>query len=308
MDALADTEARVHRHVEVRGIVQGVGFRPFVYRLASELSLDGWVRNDGAGVTIEVEGREAGVDAFLRRLRADAPPLARVDRVLSHERAPGSGKPGFAIVETRRGRSATAIGPDSAVCDDCVAEMLDPADRRWRYPFINCTNCGPRYTITRALPYDRATTSMAGFVQCPSCLAEYRSPGDRRFHAEPNACPACGPRLALLDARGAAVDGVDPVAGALARIARGEIVAIKGLGGFHLACDARNAAAVAALRARKTREEKPFAVMVANVASLAALTAATPAEIDLLRSVERPIVLLRKAAGVDAELAGVAPG
>jgi hydrogenase maturation protein HypF len=308
MNALVDTEARVRRHVEVRGIVQGVGFRPFVYRLASELELDGWVRNDSGGVTLEVEGLERRVDEFVRRVRDDAPPLARVDRVLSGEPAPPAGQPGFAIVETHGGRAATAIGPDSAVCADCVAEMLDPADRRWRYPFINCTHCGPRYTITRALPYDRAMTSMAGFAQCAACLAEYRSPLDRRFHAEPNACPVCGPRLAWLDARGTPIDGVDPIAAALARIVRGEVVAIKGLGGFHLVCDARNAAAVATLRSRKAREEKPFAVMVANLASAAMLAAPSAAEAELLRSVERPIVLLRKGAEVEAQLPGVAPG
>ncbi|HEY2190010.1 MAG TPA: carbamoyltransferase HypF [Caldimonas sp.] len=309
MDTLAAAEPRLRRHVEVRGIVQGVGFRPFVYRLANGLGLDGWVRNDGAGVTIEVEGDGALIDEFVRRVRDDAPPLARVDRVLPGEQTmPASAGTGFAIVESAGGRAATAIGPDSAVCADCLAEMLAPADRRWRYAFTNCTNCGPRFTITRTLPYDRATTSMAGFAQCPACLAEYRSPLDRRFHAEPNACPVCGPRLTLLDARGAAVEGVDPIAGALDRIVRGEIVAIKGLGGFHLACDARNANAVAALRARKARDEKPFAVMLANVASLASLAHASAAETDLLQGEERPILLLRKAAGVDACLPGVAPG
>jgi hydrogenase maturation protein HypF len=309
MDMLTAANPRVRRHVEVRGIVQGVGFRPFVWRLASELCLDGWVRNDGAGVTIEVEGAAAPVADFVRRLREDAPPRARVDRVLAADPGPpAAGRRGFAIVETGGGRAATAIGPDSAVCNDCLAEMLDPADRRWRYAFVNCTNCGPRYTITRALPYDRAMTSMAGFMQCPACLAEYRSPADRRFHAEPNACPLCGPRLQWLDAHGASPDGVDPVAAALERIVRGEIVAIKGLGGFHLVCDARQPAAVARLRARKAREEKPFAVMVANVVSAAALARATDAEAGLLNSAERPIVLLRKAAGADALLPGAAPG
>ncbi len=312
MNTLAAVETRVRRRVAVQGIVQGVGFRPFVYRLAHELGLAGWVRNDGAGVTIEAEGTAAVLDAFVRRLRDDAPPLARVDRVLpSAVSLPAAGGSGFGIVVTRTGRSSsvtTAIGPDSAVCADCLAEMLDPGDRRWRYAFTNCTNCGPRYTITRALPYDRAMTSMAGFTMCPACSAEYGSPLDRRFHAEPNACPVCGPRLSLLDAQGAAVAGTDPVAGALQRIRRGEIVAVKGLGGFHLVCDARNAAAVATLRARKAREEKPFAVMVANLGSAAPLAETTTAEAELLCSPERPIVLLRKAVGVDALLPGVAPG
>ena len=312
MDTLATAPSRERRRVAVQGIVQGVGFRPFVYRLAHELGLAGWVRNDGAGVTIEAEGHAAVLDAFLRRLRDDAPPLARVDRVLP-EPTPVAlgGAPGFAIVETRAAGGAalsTAIGPDSAVCADCVAEMLDPDDRRWRYAFTNCTHCGPRYTITRALPYDRATTSMAAFTMCPACSAEYRSPLDRRFHAEPNACPVCGPKLSLLDAQGVALDDADAVAGAVQRIRRGEIVAVKGLGGFHLVCDAGNADAVATLRARKAREEKPFAVMVANLVSAAPYAQATAAEATLLASPERPIVLLRKAAGADARLPGVAPG
>ena len=306
---LTAAEPRLRRRIEVRGIVQGVGFRPFVYRLANELGLAGWVRNDGGGVTVEVEGSGAGIEDFVRRLRDDAPPLARVDRVLpAPDGLPASGRPGFTIVETRGGRSATAIGPDTTVCADCLSEMLDPADRRWRYAFTNCTNCGPRHTITRALPYDRATTSMAGFAMCPRCEAEYRSPRDRRFHAEPNACPVCGPQLQLRDAQGAVVDGVDPVTGALQRIERGEIVAVKGLGGFHLVCDARQGAAVALLRARKAREEKPFAVMVANAASAAPFARAGASETALLESMERPIVLLRKAAGVDELLPGVAPG
>jgi hydrogenase maturation protein HypF len=303
---------RERRQIQVRGIVQGVGFRPFVYRLANELGLAGWVRNDGDGVTVEAEGSAARLQALQRRLRDDAPPRARVDQVLpAPALLPTTGRPGFAIVETRGGPAATvrtAIGPDTAVCADCLADMFDPANRRWRYAFTNCTNCGPRYTITRALPYDRAMTSMASFAMCPACGAEYASPLDRRFHAEPNACPACGPTLRLLDAAGAAVAGTDPVADALQRIGRGEIVAIKGLGGFHLVCDARNAGAVATLRARKGREQKPFAVMVANLASCIGLAQPTTAEADLLQGPERPIVLLRKPVHTEARLPGVAPG
>ncbi|MDZ7590441.1 MAG: carbamoyltransferase HypF [Rubrivivax sp.] len=296
----------------MRGIVQGVGFRPFVYRLAHEIGLAGWVRNDGDGVTIEAEGTGTQLDALQRRLQADAPPRARVDQVRpSPASLPTTGRPGFAIVETRAGPGAavrTAIGPDTAVCPDCLTDMFDPGGRRWRYAFTNCTNCGPRYTITRALPYDRAMTSMAVFALCPACHAEYRAPLDRRFHAEPNACPVCGPRLSLLDAEGAAVADVDPVAGALQRIQRGGIVAIKGLGGFHLVCDARNATAVATLRARKSREEKPFAVMVANVASGTEWAGISTAEAELLQSPECPIVLLRKHGRADEALPGVAPG
>ncbi len=294
--------------VAVRGIVQGVGFRPFVHRLATELALAGWVRNDGGGVTLEVEGDADAVAALLRRLRDEAPPLARIDALRCDEQAPTGAARGFAIVPSAAGRAATAIGPDSAVCDDCLAELLAPADRRHRYAFVNCTHCGPRYTITRALPYDRATTSMARFPLCADCRREYEAPADRRFHAEPNACPACGPRLWLAAADGSDCAVADPVAAAVQRLARGEIVAIKGLGGFHLACDARNAAAVAALRARKAREEKPFAVMVASLASVPALAALAADEAQLLAARERPIVLLRKNAACDDALPGVAPG
>jgi len=307
MDTLAHNRV-VRRRLAVRGIVQGVGFRPFVYRLAAALALGGWVRNDAGGVTIEVQGATLKVLEFARRLTTEAPAQARIDGVEMHGCRPEGETTGFAIVASGGGAAATAIGPDSATCPDCLAEMCDPADRRHRYAFVNCTNCGPRYTITRRLPYDRAMTSMAAFALCPACLAEYRSPCDRRFHAEPNACPACGPQLSLLDARGAPDVGVDPVAGALPRLLRGEIVAVKGLGGFHLACDARNAVAVARLRERKTREEKPFAVMAASAASLAPFALASAAERALLESVERPIVLLAKHAGADAVLEGVAPG
>jgi hydrogenase maturation protein HypF len=299
---------RVRQRLEVRGIVQGVGFRPFVYRLANELELDGWVRNDAAGVTIELEGDNARVDQMARRLRDEAPSLARVDLIVRHSCEPQEPPPGFAILASGRGRAATAIGPDTTVCADCLNELFDPADRRYRYPFINCTNCGPRYTITKALPYDRASTSMASFAQCARCAAEYRAPLDRRFHAEPNACPVCGPRLALLDATGATMAIADPIVAAVTALLRGEIVAIKGLGGFHLACDARNAKAVAQLRARKSREEKPFAVMAANVESLRRFASVTSREAALLSCTERPIVLLQKGAGADDALIGVAPG
>jgi hydrogenase maturation protein HypF len=305
---LDSATTRIRRRVAVRGIVQGVGFRPFVYRLATELALDGWVLNDAAGVTIEVEGQAGQVERMIHRLASDAPALARVHDVAVAQCALSTGERGFAIRESGAGRVATAIGPDSAICSECLAEMLDPSDRRHRYAFINCTHCGPRYTITRQLPYDRPTTSMAAFAQCPACLAEYRSPLDRRFHAEPNACPVCGPRLAFLDAAGAPRSKVDPIAETLACLARGEIVAIKGLGGFHLACNARDGAAVARLRERKAREEKPLAVMVANVASVERWASVSAAERELLTSRERPIVLLARRADIDALLPGVAPG
>ena len=300
--------AVVRRRIEVHGIVQGVGFRPFVYRVAAELGLAGWVRNDASGVTIEVEGEPARVEAMVARVRAEAPSRARIDDIAQTECAPAMPGPGFAILDSGGGHAATAIGPDSAVCADCLAELFAPDDRRYRYAFVNCTHCGPRYTITRRLPYDRAMTSMAAFVQCPACLAEYTSPRDRRFHAEPNACPACGPRLQLLGAAGEPLAGSDPVAATVARLARGEIVAIKGLGGFHLVCNARDAAAVARLRERKAREEKPFAVMVANVASVLRWVEAAPAQRALLETPERPVVLLSKRRAADAGLPGVAPG
>ena len=297
----------VRVHVRVRGQVQGVGFRPFVYRLANELALAGSVCNDGAGVAIEVQGRTAAVDAFLDRLQREPPPLAKVHAVVS-ETLPVAMEFGrFVIAESQVGRSSTAITPDSAVCADCLAELFDRSNRRYRYPLINCTHCGPRYTITGALPYDRPNTSMAAFRMCPACQGEYDDPANRRFHAQPTACARCGPKLSLFDGDRGPIDG-DPCAETVARIERGEIVAIKGLGGFHLVCDGRNAKAVAELRRRKQREEKPFAVMVAGLASLPHLAHVSEHEARLLSSRERPIVLMRKHRGCDALLPGVAPG
>jgi hydrogenase maturation protein HypF len=294
--------------VRVGGQVQGVGFRPFVYRLARELDLAGWVRNDARGVEIEIQGESAGIERFLARLAAEAPPLARIDAVETAARPPQPDSAFLIETTVASGKAATGITPDTAVCPACLAELFDPHDRRYRYAFINCTHCGPRYTITRELPYDRARTSMAPFAMCAPCAEEYRNPANRRFHAQPDACPACGPRLAGLDGAGRTVEVADPIAEALRRIRAGEIVALKGLGGFHLACDAANAAAVARLRLRKDRDEKPFAIMVAGVASVAALAEIDDAERALLVAPERPIVLLRKRPGCDAALPGVAPG
>jgi hydrogenase maturation protein HypF len=303
--AIVDRQQRVLR---VRGRVQGVGFRPFVYRLATELGLEGWVRNDGEGVLIALAGDSARLAAFGARLRAEAPPLASIDVI---ETLPGVDAPlgkGFRIESSGSGRVSTGITPDAATCEACLAELFDPADRRWRYPFINCTHCGPRFTITAGLPYDRPLTSMARFALCPACRHEYDDPLDRRFHAQPNACPVCGPRLAFADSAGRPLAVDDVVAEAMSRIARGDIVALKGLGGFHLVCDARNGDAVARLRARKHRDEKPFAVMVANAASAQQLAVVDAAAAALLASVERPIVLLPKRESCDAALPGVAPG
>ncbi len=299
---------RVARRLRVRGVVQGVGFRPFVYRYARSLGLAGWVRNDGGGVEIEVQGSEPLVEAFTGGLVAEAPPLARIDLIEPEVIPPDDGRRDFAILPSAGGTVATAIGPDVGVCSACLAELFDPADRRWRYPFINCTHCGPRYTITRSLPYDRARTSMAGFEQCPACAAEYAHPGDRRFHAEPNACPTCGPRLSLHEPHGVPALARDAIAETLRRIRLGEIVAIKSLGGFHLACDATNPEAVARLRARKQRPDRPLALMLANLASAVPLARLDGPSAATLASPERPIVLLDKQAGFDARLPGVAPG
>ena len=306
MTSLADVAVE-RRAIRVRGAVQGVGFRPFVFRLASDLGLAGWVLNDAEGVAIEVEGDPEAIASFERRLRADAPPLARVERLEAAAQSRLGTERDFRILASRGGAVTTAIPPDSVTCDDCLGELFDRTDRRYRYAFVNCTQCGPRYTLTRSLPYDRARTSMATFAQCPRCLHEYSDPASRRFHAEPNACPACGPALALVDANARAIDG-DPIAATLQLLRDGAIVAIKGLGGFHLACDARNAAAVARLRERKLRDEKPFAVMAANVASVAPWVSAAADEQRLLQSRERPIVLLPMQPGCDERLAGVAPG
>ncbi len=289
------------RRLSVRGLVQGVGFRPYVWRLANELGLDGWVRNDGAGVSIAVTGQR--LDEFLARLPKEAPPLARIDAIVEEAGDTHVDK-GFAILDSLSGVVSTAIGPDAAICPECIADLCDPAGRRWRYPFTTCTHCGPRYTVSRGIPYDRTRTSLAAFPLCTPCAEEYTAPADRRFHAETTCCPDCGPQLRLLDAVGQPLAG-DPLATTLALLHAGSIVVIKGLGGFHLACDARNAAAVAELRQRKQREAKPFAVMGLNPQSLAAYAGIDGDAEALLRSAAAPVVLCPKAS---TELPGVAPG
>jgi hydrogenase maturation protein HypF len=297
----------LRRGVVVRGIVQGVGFRPFVYRLAHEEGLAGFIGNDTDGVTIEVEGLAERVDAFLARLRTEMPPLARIDSIVVRELAP-TGQCGFRIVASEvLGRVSTGIPADAATCADCLRELMDPADRRYRYPFLNCTNCGPRYTITRRIPYDRPQTSMARFKMCAACQAEYDDPADRRFHAQPNACWECGPKVWLLEADGAAISSDDPVAACVDRLARGEIIAIKGIGGFHLSVDATNDAAVMRLRERKHRYGKPLAVMFKDVDAARQVCVFTEAEEALLATFARPIVLARRReSGGIAD--GVAPG
>ena len=291
----------------VRGVVQGVGFRPFVYRLALEEGLAGFIGNDTDGVTIEVEGPVDRVEAFHARLRAEAPPLARIDAVVAREAA-ATGEKGFRIVVSEvLGRVNTGIPADAATCPECLHELLDPADRRYRYPFLNCTNCGPRFTITRRIPYDRPQTSMAQFKMCAACQAEYDDPLNRRFHAQPNACWECGPRVWLVGANGEAIAADDAVAASIDRLVAGQIVAIKGIGGFHLSVDAANNAAVMRLRERKRRYGKPLAVMVRDVEAARAICTLTETEEALLITSARPIVLARKKDGYGiAE--GVAPG
>jgi hydrogenase maturation protein HypF len=284
----------VRKAIEVSGIVQGVGFRPYVFRLAGEQNLAGKVCNTATGVSIEVQGPPDAVDDFLARLPAEAPPLARITDITVRE-IPCNGDREFQVVTTHRGEPVrTLISPDVAVCTDCLREMFDTVDRRYRYPFINCTNCGPRFTIVRNIPYDRAFTSMAVFQMCPACQAEYDDPRNRRFHAQPNACWTCGPHVELWDLDGQRVEAADPIAESIAHLQRGAVVAVKGLGGFHLACDATNRDAVRILRERKRRVEKPFAVMVPDVAAAEHFCRVDNASRQFLLSAERPIVLLPK--------------
>ncbi len=281
----------LRRRFRVRGVVQGVGFRPFVHGLATRRGLGGFVLNDGEGVVVEVEGDDATLDEFADALRAEAPGLARVDQVVAEALAP-SGDRAFRIVESRPTGRAALIPPDVTTCDDCLRELFDPADRRYRYPFLNCTQCGPRFTIVRDVPYDRARTTMVGFELCADCRREYEDPANRRFHAEPTCCPVCGPRLS------------PSLEEAVGLLRAGKIVAVKGIGGYHLACDAGDEEAVARLRARKHREEKPFAVLTDAPDSLAEISAE---ELELLRSPARPIVLVRRLAAASVA-PSVAPG
>ena len=275
----------------VAGVVQGVGFRPFVYNLAHALALTGFVTNTAAGVELAVQGAPRSVGEFFHRLVAEAPPLASIQEVRRSPAPAQPGETGFAIAASRAGARRTLISPDAAVCEACLAEMNDPDNRRHRYPFINCTHCGPRYTIIKDLPYDRPQTTMASFVMCPDCQAEYDDPADRRFHAQPNACPVCGPRLWLADAAGVEMPCADPVREAAKALREGRIVAIKGLGGFHLAVDAMNEDAVTRLRGRKHREEKPLALMAPDLVRARALVELEPAAEAALTGRERPIVL-----------------
>ena len=310
-DEITRGNSLVRRHVHVRGIVQGVGFRPFVYNLAHRLELSGFVLNSSAGVFIEAEGPEADLDQFLHALRQDAPPLAQIEDVAVTPLAPTLER-GFLIRASldEPGR-LVPVSPDVSTCDDCMRDFRTPWNRRYGYPFTNCTNCGPRYTITRQIPYDRPLTTMACFTMCEHCSHEYEDPADRRFHAQPNACPDCGPSLSLTPPGEPVFDSPD---GALAIIRKvrsllrdGRILAIKGLGGFHLACDPQNAGVVRMLRERKKRSDKPFALMVPDIQSAERFCIVSDAARTALESARRPIVILPRRPG--AELPpGLAPG
>jgi hydrogenase maturation protein HypF len=279
--------------IEITGIVQGIGYRPFVYNLALKHSIRGWVLNNEKGVLIDAEGEDEALDLFIDGLTKLAPPLARIESLRA-----GSFEPkGYPCFEIRQSKEAsegfTLISPDVATCDSCLAELLSPDDFRYRYPFINCTLCGPRFTIIKDIPYDRHKTTMDPFTMCPVCRKEYENPVDRRFHAQPNACPTCGPSLRLTDRKGETLPG-NALGRTLDLLLQGSIVAVKGIGGFHLVCNAENHVAVSTLRSRKLREDKPFAVMCRDMEEVKAQCHVLEEEERLLCSPERPIVLLNR--------------
>ena len=280
----------------VRGVVQGVGFRPFVYTCAAALGLTGSVRNDSSGAIIEVEGDASDLDDFLTRLADRAPPLAVIESIETQE-IPVAGGTGFVIADTSRSDGGrTLASPDVAMCAECAAEQRDPDNRRYRHAFVNCTNCGPRFTIIASLPYDRAATTMAGFPMCPDCAREYRDPADRRFHAQPVCCPNCGPTLRYRAGDGGVTEARSALRDARQLLRDGGVLAVKGIGGYHLACDAGNERAVAELRSRKRRGDKPFAVMVADLATARRIAAVDEASERLLSGPQRPIVLMPRLA------------
>ncbi|MEU9543929.1 acylphosphatase [Streptomyces mirabilis] len=289
--------------IRVTGVVQGVGYRPFVYRLATSVRLSGWVLNDTLGVLIEACGPESALRDFVVALTERAPPLASVDtvRVRRRRRAEDAeADRGFEVRSSRHVPGASAVTtapPDAHVCAQCLRETLDPADRRYRYPFTNCTDCGPRYSLIRSLPYDRSRTTMTAFTMCEPCATEYADPGDRRYHAQPNACPDCGPALSLHGPGGQLAEREAALAGAVEALAAGRVVAVKGLGGFHLAVNARDGEAVARLRRRKGRAAKPFAILVRDLTAASEVASYGPDEATLLTSPARPVVLLRKRPG-----------
>lgn len=285
---------KIHADIRIYGIVQGVGFRPFVHKTVRRLSLSGTVCNTSFGAEVVCEGNERDIDAFCSAVKRDAPPLALIEEVDIKKSDTLCGFSGFSIIESERGEARrTLICPDIAVCNDCLRELYDKSDRRYRYPFINCTNCGPRFTITRDIPYDRKNTTMARFQMCPECEKEYGDIENRRYHAQPDCCEECGPRLFLLDGDGKEISG-DAISLARERILRGEIVAVKGLGGYHLVCRADDAETVRRLRERKRRDEKPFAIMCRDVETALKFAEISEDEKEHLTSPRRPIVLLKK--------------
>jgi hydrogenase maturation protein HypF len=292
----------VRKALNIKGVVQGVGFRPFLFRLAGDLGLSGYVRNTSAGVEVAIEGPARSVDRFIKRIGREKPPASRIDRIIVRAvRATGSDS--FVIRESRPSRGSTRLSPDIAVCPECRREFYDLRDRRHLYPFINCTNCGPRYSIIKDTPYDRSRTAMKKFPMCPDCRREFGDVRDRRFHAQPDCCPVCGPRFTLFSIRGRRIASPDPILEAAELIRQGSIIAVKGIGGFHIACDARNAAAVARLRKLKRRPTKPFAVMVER-RNVARIASAAAEEMSILSDPAAPIVLLRQKG---RRLKGIAP-
>lgn len=280
--------------ISARGLVQGVGFRPFIYHLATKFSLSGFVQNDTSGVLIDVEGRDDSIHEFIACL-VKSPPLHAVIEDIQCTTLPPIGYKDFNIEESAIKDSKVAmVGADIATCPDCLKELPDPEDRRYRYPFINCTNCGPRFTIIKDIPYDRINTTMLDFTMCTDCSKEYHDPKNRRFHAQPTACPVCGPKLTIFNNEGSEIQSGDPVSSVCSLLKEGKIVAIKGLGGYHLACDAMNNMTVSLTRKRKNRYEKPFAVMMENIETIKRFCHVNPKEETMLLSAQKPIVLLRK--------------
>ena len=280
--------------IDIRGIVQGVGFRPFVYHLARQYHLLGYVCNDASGVSIEVEGEKSRIEKFITKIKTECPPVAVIFDIQSYDIDP-VGYDDFIIRDSDdHEEKFVPISPEISTCSDCLAELFDPTDPRYRYPFINCTNCGPRFTIVKDIPYDRKYTTMAPFKMCGMCQGEYNDPMDRRFHAQPNACPVCGPSLTLLNDKLEKIEIPDIIAEVCRLLRDGKIIAIKGLGGYHLACDALNPDAVFRLRSRKHREYKPFAVMVGDMETAKRLCYVNKDEEKLLKTTIRPVVLLRK--------------
>lgn len=295
------------RTIEIHGIVQSVGFRPYVHRLATDLRLGGFVQNQAGSLLIEIEGRSDALDRFCSEVQERPPPLARIEK-FSWSPRPIRGERRFEIRPSDGGASQIFISPDVAVCRDCLAELFDPSNRRYRYPFINCTNCGPRLTIVTGAPYDRASTTMASFAMCSQCRAEYTDPRNRRFHAEPIACPDCGPCLMLCKADGVPVKVADPLVAFVRELRDGKFGALKGLGGYHLVCDACNEDSVAELRRRKRRDEKPFAIMVVDLLEASRLCQIGALERELLLSPSAPIVLLKRREPPNEVAQAVAPG